>query len=143
MAVRRAGSNAVLRIGLTPFSTSEDPTYTTLSTEQNGLAQVSVQSPEDKRTRPEYGGYQITTRLGYERPMIQFTVDDTTTTAPLLWGRAGRRFSYQLDLRGTGNGLPRLEGEAIADVTWMGQPSGRQFRVRLVGDGSMTASTQS
>ena len=141
-AVRRAASNAVLRIGLTPISPTETPTYTTLSSEANGLSAVSVTSPEDKRTRPEWGGYAITTRLGYQRPMISFTCDDTATTAPLLWGRAGRRFSYQLDLRGTGNGLPRLSGEAIMDVSWIGQPTGRQYRVRLVGDGTMTSSTQ-
>ena len=130
------GSAAVLKISL------HGQTLVNISGTLRGLSGFDISEVEDSRPIPG-GGVQIGSQLlGYKEGSSSFTVDENATTAPVFWGRFGRRFDVEWDPEGLGTGTPKHTFEAIADISHAWEARGvRRFSVTLNHDGLIARAT--
>lgn len=134
---RYKGSAAVLEMKL------HDATdWINLSGHARGLDGFDFSRVEDDREIPG-GGTQISRQLlGYTEATASFTTDENSITAPLFFGKNGRRFDVRWSPRGRASGGPVFTFEAINTISHTYEARGvRRFSIECEVDGLITKGT--
>lgn len=132
-ATRFKGSAAVYETAL------HGDTLVDISATLRGFDGIDINEVQDDREIPG-GGAQIgRQKLGYREGTSNFTVDENATTAPIFWGRTGRRFDNAYYPEGKTTGKPMYTWESIFDITHNFEPRGvRRFTCAESHDGLVT-----
>lgn len=136
MAPRFKGGSAHFAMALDGVTPVE------ISGSTRGLDSITLAEIEDTRTVPGGGGQDIEQRLGYKEGSASLTVDENSTTRPVLWGRHGRVFDCVYGPEGGASGDPRFSWSAYAEITHSFEARGvRRFTVALSNQGLITEGT--